>query len=152
MSYRTAKIYPSYEEDTNQQHGKNTDDSDELFTTEVFSISYKQEILTKGEQTGEDNKQTLGRKHEKYKLSKDIMSLSQCGDSFSNLSDFDLMVIFDGIPKRELYKVFNNVNKVDLQILKYKNKTLFDILQRAHLRKLRQSHYDLAIDNGRLCC
>ena len=149
MLYRTVKIYPSYE-DTSQQHRKNTDDSDELFTTEVFSISYKQEILTKGE----DNKQTLGRKHEKYKLSKDIMGLSQCGDSFSNLSDFDLMLIFDGIPRRELYKVFNNVNKADLQILKYKNKTLFDILQRAHLRKLRQSHYDydLAIDNGRLCC
>lgn len=147
MTYRTTKIYPSYADDTTES----IDSEDELFTTEIFDVICKQTILNKYEQqTNEHTAQV----NTKYKLSKDIMNITQCGDSFRNLTDFDIMVVFEHIPRRDLYKIFNNVNKSDLQTLNYKNKTLFDILQRAHLRKLRLSlHGDYEeITNKKCCC
>ena len=147
MAYRTTKIYPSYVDDVSG----NTDSENEVFTTETFDITYKQTILNKYEQQTKEN---IAHVNTKHKLSKDIMSITQCGDSFSILTDFDIIVAFENIPRCELYKVFNNVNKYDLQILNYKNKTLFEILQRAHLRKLRQLlHIDHEeIINKRWCC
>ena len=147
MAYRTTKIYPSYSDNTSES----MDSEDELFTTEIFDIMCKQTILNEYEQ--QTNKH-IAQVNTKYKLSKDIMSITQCGDSFSKLTDFDIMIAFENMPRRDLYKVFNNVNKSDLQILNYKNKTLFDILQRAHLRKLRRSlHGDYEeITNKQWCC
>ena len=134
MSYRTAKIFGQFSSSSSEEY---------------LYLDIKQEILN--QKTLDKNKD--GIIFEKTKEnSYDIINSTQIGDIFSLVSDNDLQKYFQFHTLEELNKIFNRLNIYEARILIYNNRTLFQILQKIHLKNSHRKEYENFMGSDGGCC